>query len=139
MIRQLVLGLLLWIPAVLLGAAPAEAQYMFLDFDGDGQYTTYDQYGGYSYGDSARVDLYVVTNEVQPGVPGSPCTDDGSAASINGYTVNLYVGHVSSWQVPPHEHGPHLRIRLSCPRNRPHLMLLAAWGDHVDLVELHRQ
>jgi hypothetical protein len=92
MIRQLVLGLLLWIPAVLLGAAPAEAQYMFLDFDGDGQYTTYDQYGGYSYGDSARVDLYVVTNEVQPGVPGSPCTDDGSAASINGYTVNLYAG-----------------------------------------------
>lgn len=68
------------IAAATLGGVRAEAQYMFLDFDGDGQYTYSDGFGGR---DTTNVDLYVDTGR----------NEDGSPASCNGnlfaYTVNL--------------------------------------------------
>lgn len=80
MIRWMAIALTL-VSAALLEAAPAGAQYMFLDFDGDGAYTWVDGFGVH---DTANVDLYIVTNR----------NSDGSAAAcdadIFAYTVNLF-------------------------------------------------
>ncbi|MGE5179557.1 MAG: hypothetical protein ACM3PF_10715, partial [Bacteroidota bacterium] len=86
MIRRMTLTLLT-VAAALLGAAPARAQYMFLDFDGDGAYTVIDQYGGFSSSDTTNVDVYVVTNENRDG--STPTCPDGSPLDINAYTVHL--------------------------------------------------
>lgn len=82
---------LLALSLALLAAAPARAQYMYLDFDGDGVYTSNDNYGG--YGDSVKVDLYVVTNEYEPGVPTGLCSYDGNR--LYSYTVNFVAPQAS--------------------------------------------
>lgn len=86
MIRRTTLTLLV-VAAALFGAAPTRAQYMFLDFDGDGAYTITDQYGGFSSADTTNVDVYVVTNQNWDG--STPTCPDGSPLDINAYTVHL--------------------------------------------------
>lgn len=87
MTRPLALVLLLLTPAALLGAVPADAQYMFLDFDGDGVYTNIDGFAGFNYADTVNVDLYVVTNMNFDG--STPTCSDGSLLDIYSYTVHL--------------------------------------------------
>lgn len=79
--------LLCLISALAIDVSTAQAQYMFLDFDGDGVYTTTDTYAGFSNADTLNVDLYVVTDQDPYGNP-SVCADE-SSLDIDSYYVHL--------------------------------------------------
>jgi len=61
---------------------------MFLDFDGDGVYTSYDKHWVES-GVPVTIDVYVVTDRDDPWGSLATCPD-GTAPDLSAYTVNLY-------------------------------------------------
>ena len=84
------LGLLRLGPTLLLGFAilasahQTRAQYMFLDLDGDGVYTSGDTFPASA---PSTIDVYLVT-EIEDGTP-ITCSE-GADLYVNSYTVNLY-------------------------------------------------
>ncbi|HEX7077589.1 MAG TPA: putative Ig domain-containing protein, partial [Candidatus Eisenbacteria bacterium] len=84
MTRPRVLAASLLIATATLVTATADGQYMFLDFDGDGIYTLSDEFGGFGYADSTKIDLYLVTDRNRDG--STPTCVPG----VDSYAVNLF-------------------------------------------------
>ena len=81
--RLLALGALLCLPF----AAPASAQYMFLDTNGDAVHTSADVMS--PNGEQTSADIYLITNQNRNGTT-AVCNDgSGTALTINSYVVNL--------------------------------------------------
>lgn len=81
--RLLALGALLCLPF----AAPASAQYTFLDTNGDAVHTSADVMG--PNGEQTSADIYLITNQNRNGTT-AVCNDSlGTSLTINSYVVNL--------------------------------------------------
>jgi hypothetical protein len=81
--RLLALGALLCLPF----AAPASAQYMFMDTNGDAVHTSADVMS--PNGEQTSADIYVITNQNRDGST-AVCNDgSGTNLTINSYVVNL--------------------------------------------------
>ena len=83
MTRARIAAIMIIMGVCLTFAGPINAQYLFLDVDGDGEHTFHDDFTFLRH-DSWPIDLYLVTNE-SPGGPTVPCPDE-----IYSYRVHLF-------------------------------------------------